>query len=706
MADESGVLSSGDEYKENNDAVAGEMLDTSLKPTKELRHKIGRQVKSVKKFMLERYEKELKEFLDVFRGDIESILPPRIANFENVDVNIVYPVIKTLVPSLYFQDPKVFIKAEQEKIVFQFTDPMTGQPMMDEMTGMPKIEEISAVESATKFQALLNFTIRQAKLKREMKSALTDAELCYYGAIKSGWDNEQGVESMGEGAPPSHRDDTDMDMPYGIRRKPWKVYVDMEDFYHPKWIAESYEVHPEQLKKDKRLQNTEKLEGNFQIPNELKETVWKELQDQDLKRTEVFECYIKPCAEYPNGVFCMFTDEVPDDFLYFGEWPYSKPETRKTFPIKIIYFNEDPDGGLPVPGIRYYLQQQRAKSVLRRVMFEYVQRTLPIMGVDETKASERAKQGISSGSLPRIVAMKGNPNSTLAGISFSNLNQDFYNMDTLLDDDVSRLVGVADSGGRGQNVKFAEVAKQAEANQQVRNSEKADIVRDFMIEIVRHWMALYQEFGTEEMSTPMEGEQFPIKLSVDELQAKFTAEIKPFSMNYEDPMILRRQWVDLLNIFISPAMFAALTAQGALPDIVRMAKRVLLTYDDPETHSYIIDQATKAENQVADALNENNVLMAGQPTEVLPTDNHQVHIMIHGMMPNVPGKLEHMEAHQQAMLAKAGMAPSKPGGGNPEGLPVKGNAASQEMMDAPLEPSPMNQSIALNREGLKPIETR
>jgi hypothetical protein len=700
MADESGILENPPEYE--NPGFQEEEKKLAVEPSKELRHLFGRFVKSVKTFIVERHEKEIKNFLDVYRGDVERILPARVLNFDNVDVNVVFPVIKTLIPSLYFQDPKVYIKAEQEKVVIEHKDPATGNPILDQ-NGMPQITEFSAVESATKFQAKLNDNIRKAKLKREMKSCLTDAELGFYGAMKVGWGNEQGVETMGDGAPPSHRDDTDMDMAYGIRLRPWKVFVDMNDFYHPQWIAVAYEDHPSRLKEDKRLQNTENLKGNCEAKEDFRKEIWKDMATEDLKRTEYFEFYHKPCAQYPNGIFAIFTDEVADDFLYFGEWPYSQEDTRKTFPIKIIYFNEDPEGNLPVPGVRYYIQQQRAKSILRRVMYEYVQRTIPMLGLDRTKLDETGKQAIASGRLPRIFGVNGNPNSIIAPISFNNLNQDFYNMDLLIDDDVNRMVGVADSGGRGANVKFAEVAKQAQANQQIRNSEKADIVRDFMIDIVRFWAGLFQEFGGQEMSTPVEGSQFPVNMSVDEIQAKFSYDIKPFSMNYEDPMILRRQWVDLLNMGIAPANVQALAAQGAQLDVVKLWKRTLLTYDDPETHSYIIQ--VKPEDQVADAISENQAILAGQPVEILPTDNDQIHLMVHGTMPDAPGKLEHMLAHQQKMLEAAGMG-GKGGGGNKEGLPTNGSAANQEMLQNPLTPSAVNTETAMTREAMNPIETR
>lgn len=697
MADESSIQDSSGEVVDRPDS---ETKEEGTKPSKELRHLFGRQVRSVKKFMTKRFDSEIQEILKVFRNEIAGILPARVQSFDNVDVNVVYPVIKTIIPSLYFQDPQVYVKAEQEKIVIETTDPTTGQPVPG------GVEELSAIDAAVKFQAKLNDNIKKAKLKREMKSALTDAELTFYGAVKCGWGNEQGVESMGQGAPPSHRDDTDMDMAYGIRLKPWKVYVDMNDFYHPQWIAVEYEDHPDRLKKDERLQNTDELEGNCEIKDDYKKDLWKDLDAKDLKRTQYVEFYHKPCAQYPEGIFAIFTDEVADDFLYYGPWPYSRDDTKKSFPIKIIYFNEDPEGGLPIPPVRYYLPQQKAKSVLRRTAYEYIQRTLPLLLIDGTKAGDKLKTAIASGQLPRIGDVKGNPNTIAAALSFANLNADFGNFDLTLDDDIDRMVGVADSGGRGANVKFAEVAKQSQANQQVRNSEKADIVRDFMIDIVRFWAALYQEFSPEKMSTTVQGSQFPVDMSSDELQANFSYDIKPFSMNYEDPTILRRQWVDLLNLMISPAMAQALGSQGAQADIVKVLKRVLLTYDDPETHSYVIDAASKPEAQVADALNENQALAAGQPVQILPTDNHQVHIMIHGIMPDAPGKLEHILAHEQAMIAASGGPAQKGGGGNPEGSPVTGVAANQDMMQQPLQQSPVNADTASTREAIKPIEVR
>ena len=664
---------------------------------KELRQKIGRTVGSVKKYTQKMFEQEVKHYVNVFRGEIRKILPERLLKMDDVDVNVVFPVIKTLIPSLYFQDPKIFVKPEQEKIVIEYKDPETGQPVTDE-TGKPRVDVYNAAESAMKFQAKLNTNIRKAKLKREMKSALVDAHLGFYGAVKLGWGNEQGVASMGEGAPPSYRDDTDMDMAYGIRLSPEDVYVDLTDFYNPEWIAVRYEVHPEQLKKDSRLTNTENLKGNCELKDSNEKEIWKDLDKADYVKTEYFEYYHKPCAQYPEGIYAIYTDEVKDDFLYYGPWPYTGEDTKKTFPIKLLYFTPNPDGKFPIPDVRHYIQQQKAKSLLRRVAYEYIQRSMPFLVLDESRLSESTKQALSSGRIPKVVVSKGNANNIATGVNFPPLSSDFNNFNNVVDDDIQRMVGVSDSGGRGQNVEFASVAKEAAANQQVRNSERADIVRDFMADIVRFWASLHQELGSDAMYVPMEDSQFPVTLSVDEIQGKFSYEIKPFSMNYEDPTILRQQKFNLLNLAISPQNAQALASQGASMNYVAIWKDALRTFDEPEVQKYLIDKGAKAEEQVANVLNDYTVLQSGQMPPVEATDNHMVHIMILGSLPDIPGKLELIQAHQQALLASQGQAPAKPGGGNPEGLPVGGVAANQDQFSKPLSSSPVNQKIAINRE--------
>lgn len=670
-----------------------------------------RKVKSNHAFIKERFDKEVKHYLKIFRHQFQDMLPESILSGDNIDVNIVYPIIKTLIPKLYFQDPKVFLKAMQEKIVVPQTavqvDEMTGEeveaPVTDPMTGQQVVDEYDGVRSALIMQSQINYNIRMAKLKQHEKMAIYDAHLGFYGALKTGFGNEQGVMSMGDGAPVSAREDTSDNLAYAIRLKPWHVVPDVENFYEQEWTAVYYCGHPSRLKSDTRLKHLEQIQGSAKMDEQTLRERGKYLTKDDTVMTEWYEIYVKPCAAYPEGAFLILSEEVKEDFLFDSPWPYAS----KHNPIKFLYFNPDPEGGLPVPDVRYYAGQQKAKSNMRRIAQEYTLRALPFVGVNFAGIKNQAEveKALRSGMTPKFIPTNGqDPNRVLAAFSHNNLNADFWRFDSVIDDDVSRMVGMVKGvyPASGEGVELASVAKIADQGEAIRQNERADIVRDHMTEILAQWVDYYKEFAGPENYVIVDGEQFPTKWTVEQIQMRMDLEVKPFSMNYEDPTIRRRQWVDLLNLLGGPAIQASLQAQGAMVDMVKMIKRVLETYDERDVESFMITGDMKPENQVARAI-QNGFTMAqtGQVPPVLPTDNHKLFILIYGLFIQigVPGPFDVVIAqHEQALLA---LVPGSPGGGNPEGLPQVGNAADQDQLREPLQPSAKNSETAQKREATK-----
>jgi hypothetical protein len=677
------------------------------KDLKELRHYYGKLVKGVYEYVKERYDGEAKKYVAMLRHEFNGILPERLLMTDRVDVNIVYPIIKTLIPQLYFQDPKVYVKAEEEKIVHPVTevgvDEVTGEeyerPVLDPVTGVPLTREYDATKSALIFQNALNNGLDKARVKYQIKRAIVDAELGFYGAIKCGWGNDQGVASMGEGAPPSVREDVSDNLPYAMRLKPWDVGADMRDFYNPEFVYARYTVDPAKLKADKRLQNTEQIEGKTQIHSDLKRKYFKHLSDEDCRQTEYFEVFVKPCARYPQGLFMILTEEVPDDFLYISEWPYQATE----FPIKFLFFNPDPEGDLPTPGARYYASQQKALVNSRNAEYEFVQRTMPIMGINlaACKDQDKVAKQVASGQIPRIVATMQAPNRVLGGVAFPSIGIDFRQFEANALNDVSRMVGLTSVVTPTANAdnQLASALKLSSQDQQIRQNERADIVSDFLRSIVIYWAKLFQEFASPENYTTIEGEKFPVKWTPEEINGKFIFNIKPFSMSYEDPVVKRKQYVDLLNLLASPELRMALAEQGVQTDIARVLRRILETYDERDVENFIIDDMAKAENQVALAVQENEMYMTGQGqmVQVAPTDNHKLHIILHGL--SDVDMSEHMAAHQMAMAEQAGLA--SPGGGNAEGMPVNGVAANQDLMKQSPRPNPANKKTAIKREASK-----
>lgn len=682
---------------------------------KEQRDFLHRKIKSNHKFIKDSFQKEVRKYLKIYRNQFSDLFPDELFHKKNVDVNIVYPILKTLLPKLYFQDPKVYIKSLQETIEVPQTqtvqDPMTGaemeQPVIDPMTGEPLVDQFDGVESAKIIQGQVNYNIRQAKLKSHVKMGIYDAHLGFYGAVKTGFGNNQGVQTMGEGAPVSAREDIDETMNYAVRMPPWDVIPDLSNFYAQEWTALYYSVHPLNLISDPRLQNTDRIKGTAKLSESIVRQRGNYLEEEDKVLTEYYEMYIKPSAQFPEGVFAIISEEVDDDFLYFGPWPYES----KGNPIKFLYFNPDPEGGLPIPPIRYYIAQQNQKSNLRHIAKEYVERALPFVGVDLTgcKNQSLVEKALQSGELPKFVRTDGrNPNQVFAPVSHPNLSGDFYKFDATIDDDVSRMTGMITGvyPGSGQNVDLASVAKMTNSSDAIRQGELSDIVTDFLKEILNQWVDYLKEFSGMVNWTMVEGENYPREWTRDQIRLRTDLEIKPFSMTYEDPMIVRRQWVDLLNLLVAPPVQLGLLQQNAKIDLVKIVKRVLETYQERDVETFLLSGSNRPENQVQRAIQEGDEMMAGLPHEIKPGDNDAIHILIHHLQMQMgnPFAAEAIQMHQQNMM---GQVAEKSGGGNAENPNgQKGNATNQEMMKQPLKPDTQNQKNAMVAKASKAEGTR
>jgi len=675
---------------------------------KEKRNFWFRRIKSNHDFILKQYEQEIKHYLKFFAHQFQDLLPEALLKSDRVDVNVVYPIIKSLIPKLYFQDPKVYLKALQKEIVVPQTVSEVDEqgqeierPILDPMTGQPQVDIYDGPHAARIIGSQINYNIREAELKKHTKSVIYDAHLGYYGVIKTGFGNEQGTYGMGDGAPISAREDTNDGLAYGIRLKPWNVVPDLDDFYNQKWTAVYYCVHPMQLISDERLQHTEKIKGTAELNRETQKERGTYLDKEDTVLTEYYEVYVKPSAEYPDGLFLILSCEVEDDFLYASDWPYSGVKRN---PIKFLYFNPDPRGGLPIPDVRYYAAQQKAKSTTRRIANEYVMRSLPFVGVDLSGVKDQAllTKALQSGMTPKFVVTNGrNPNTIFGAFNHPNLSADFYKFDSQIDDDISRTVGMVKGvyPGSGSNIELASVAKIADSGEAIRENERADIVKDFVTSILYQWVGYYQEFAGYNNSTLIEGDEFPTKWTVDQIRCNMSLDVQAFSMSYEDPAIRRRQWADLINLASGPATQAALQSQGAQLDFVKMWKRVLETFDERDVETFLLTDDQKPENQVMNAINEGQQIAQGMMHVIKPTDNHKLHILIHNEQLKLGiDTTNAITQHQQALLQKV---PGTPGGGNVEGLPLNGVAADQELFSQPLEASMSNEVVANEREANK-----
>jgi hypothetical protein len=189
-------------------------------------------------------------------------------------------------------------------------------------------------------------------------------------------------------------------------------------------------------------------------------------------------------------------------------------------------------------------------------------------------------------------------------VGFPGLPTDFRALDANIDRDIDKVMrspgNASLNNDPNQLAVGLKIASSAEAAAQ---SERSDIVTDFIRDILAYWMDLYKEFASAENYSAIEGESFPIGWSREEIQGKFDLEVKPFSMSYEDPVILRRQYIDLLNLLAAQPIQMWLKEQGYAVDVAKIVRRILETYDERDVDSFVFNQQALPEMQVMDATN-------------------------------------------------------------------------------------------------------
>jgi len=159
-------------------------------------------------------------------------------------VNKVYSMLRSMVPRIYFRNPKLIINASR-----------------------PEFEPRAAVN-----QAVVNMLIRQLGIKKTCKKIIQDAFFCNRGIVKIGYDREfSALPHLGKKSLPA---DEKVEYSNLVREGfPWAMRTSPEDFLVPwgtvdfddiRWQAHRVVRLLEDVKKDTIYENTADLKGGYE----------------------------------------------------------------------------------------------------------------------------------------------------------------------------------------------------------------------------------------------------------------------------------------------------------------------------------------------------------------------------------------------------------------------------------------------------------
>lgn len=499
--------------------------------------------------------------------------PPTEADPDYLVINKVYTHLQAQLPKLYSVDPKFYIKPS---VSYDVVDSRGFPLSAEEFNNIVQSYEIKGELR----QNHLNYLKRKIGLKPKARLNIQDAHFAY-GVAKSHYKvtmiknpnggkpllNEEGEEITENGETilqpeeiPTHEryclerlhpDDFIFDADAGPLADSWG------------WLGERVKVSLSEAKKDPRISNKvvetiarkvsdPKRNGNKKITDE--DPVIEYWLISDLKRKELL------------GV-----SDLAHDFVIK---PRSAPPSIDGHPYSILRFMLRDKSPYPIPPFSQGLDAQREYNTARsriqkhRKRFNRKYEVYTAGLVDEYEADKLA--GGEDGEHIR----KNTPERVVLPIQDAPLDQAGYLELNHLNNDIVELFGSSDQSRSIASADSATEASIIDKNESLKEGDRLDSVKDFVIDIGRKMDGLVQRHINEseafKISGPA-GEQWAIvkKEDYEEINGEFEFTVNLGASSARLPQVERAQWIAFLSQVVLP-MPIILTKPGLMKRMAEM----------------------------------------------------------------------------------------------------------------------------------------
>ena len=439
-----------------------------------------------------------------------------------VPVNIIYAIGRSVIPQIYFRNPRVSITAKKPGY--------TPHAMILERCD--------------------NHLIKETKLKYEMKSNVLDSYLCGVGPGVLGYDSEYGfnpsfkVGSQYQDSGLTSFSKAGDKIEYTDNVKPgmpWYLRCNPEDFIVPwgthrwdnsRWFAIRKMRSLQDIKEDPKYKNTENLpatfytklegstEGNSTDRSRQRET------DCENEWVELFECHDKRSGR-------VYTFTLDHDKFLRDEIDYLQ---YQDLPARVIGFNEDPDYFWWTPDARLIQVQQLELNDIRTMARKHRRVGLLKMIVDKNLDPTELSKLMDED--PKAVARvdvgpQGDIRKVAAFLQ-SHVPPDLISYAREVREDVREIIGFSrnqmgsfeESSGR-RTAHEAEIVRAASL---IRIDERRDIMADHLESIVKGYNnIIFDNWSAERIVDIIgpDGARYWVRFTGDDIRGDFTYNINP-----------------------------------------------------------------------------------------------------------------------------------------------------------------------------------
>lgn len=307
---------------------------------------------------------------------------PAMAQDWDIILNEFYPIIQYNLPSIFFRNPRVFLKPRQKTFIAKKRNPLSQA--MEEV-------EMDSTKSAKTQEGLLNYILEEIKYKREARRVLFDALVMPYGVM---WHGYKGDFGMTEEQSIFIRKES----LFVKRLSPLRFLKDpavtIANIDEARWVGRSFDIPLQDLIDDDTLDvDTKQIQGKmgfgekvgtkdaldslamaqngtdylkaFQSGSRalIEYTSDAYQKSKSVRFVTVYEVFIRPSKKEARagekGKVVLLTEEQNKP-LRVSKWPYK----AEGWPVEILQFNEVQDSQTGLDDFRTYASIADQKNIL------------------------------------------------------------------------------------------------------------------------------------------------------------------------------------------------------------------------------------------------------------------------------------------------------------------------------------------------------
>ena len=548
---------------------------------------------------------------DNLKRYIGNYIPPVGSDWDIV-LNELYPIVQNELPSIFFKNPRAFLKPRNKTFIAKRRNPISGE--MEEV-------QMDSIKSAKTQEAILNYDISDAqmKYKKQARKVLLDALIFPYGIM---WHGYKGDFGMTEEQSIEIKDDKNFVRRINPLRFIYDPAVPVSEIDEAKWVGRSFDVplidivEDDKLNVDKTLikgfvgysQKLLKRTTVFGDKENTKQGVDKVNMSQplinytgeDFKKSKecrfvkVHEVFLRPTKkERRKGIkgYILLLTEEQEKPLRENEWKIK----AEGFPSKVLEFNQLNDNkfGLSDPEAFGNIIDQ--KNVVVNLQLRNAQENSKVwVGISKQGANEEDIEKIQQGQQTIILFESGKPTDRMYVASpGGQASNELYMLDQRIQKNLDDKSGIIDLKRgilqSGEESKYS--VQQRMLGSSARPAYRQDIMADFLKESFLYLNQLNKQFMTIKDAVRIIGNldiEWSEKPTKEEIQADVDVEIDVISMLPENPEKELRELNTALMMMVEgirdPAISQKLQQEGKTINISPVIEQMLLRLriKDPE----------------------------------------------------------------------------------------------------------------------------